>query len=283
MISLLFLVALLPAADEHAKANPLYQQLREKGVAVSEKTYAQLPAPEMPDGLSAAEQKKVIEKLLGDDIDYERFVESSVNAPTLLRPLRQVPGADPKVPAQEMNLYFIVHGNLNKLRNRKTLEELVGQEQRKGEGKELTAADLKARGITIAPGAEKHEGYGHAVINLLDRIKLEVTGHSYHSEHDGSILLAAEVDPRFARDREFPNRWRPLKTEETPAPYGGAAYYLKVTPLKGVQGTSFVECHLVFTEPFGWFQGENLLRSKLPAATTTMVRKFRAKLNRQEP
>ena len=218
MTSFLLVVALLPCADDQATVNPLYQQLRAKGVAVSEKTRARLPAPEMADGLSAAEQKKVITKLLGDDVDYDHFVENSIYAPTLLRPLRQVPDANPKAPAHEMNLYFIVHGDIKKLRNRKTLEELAGPEQKKGEGKELTPADLKTRGITIAPEADKREGYGHAVINLLDSIKLEVTGHSYYTKNEGSIVLAAEVDPRFGRDREFPNQWQPLKEEKPPAP-----------------------------------------------------------------
>jgi hypothetical protein len=39
-----------------------------------------------------------------------------------------------------------------------------------------------------------------------------------------------------------------------------------------------IEVHMVFAEPKGWFEGRNLLRSKLPPVMQDSVRKFRRQL-----
>ena len=41
----------------------------------------------------------------------------------------------------------------------------------------------------------------------------------------------------------------------------------------------FIECHMIFDEPRGWFGGANLLRSKLPLAVQEEVRNFRRRLS----
>ena len=40
----------------------------------------------------------------------------------------------------------------------------------------------------------------------------------------------------------------------------------------------FIECHLVFDEPQGWFNGANLIRSKVPVLVEDTVRKARRRL-----
>jgi hypothetical protein len=53
---------------------------------------------------------------------------------------------------------------------------------------------------------------------------------------------------------------------------------VKITRLAEPAGSLFVEYHVAFAEPQGWFQGANLLRSKLPIAAQDSVRKFRRTL-----
>ena len=60
-----------------------------------------------------------------------------------------------------------------------------------------------------------------------------------------------------------------------PQPYGGAGMYLKITKLHEPAGALFVEQHIVFAEPTGWFDGANLLRSKLPLVVQSNVRDMR--------
>src|SRR5205814_1186239 len=92
---------------------------------------------------------------------------------------------------------------------------------------------------------------------------------------------------RFGDDPEFPNRWRPISRDDDGKPvlgeahpYGGAGAYIKITRLAEPAGALFVEYHLVFTEPKGWFGGANLLRSKVPILTQSEVRAFRRELGK---
>ncbi len=39
-----------------------------------------------------------------------------------------------------------------------------------------------------------------------------------------------------------------------------------------------VECHLVYEEPYGWFDGVNLVKQKVPMMVQEKARTFRRKL-----
>jgi hypothetical protein len=100
--------------------------------------------------------------------------------------------------------------------------------------------------------------------------------------------LAATLDPRFSQDREIPNAWRPQRLDDAghvvngaARPYAGAAWYWKATKLKQPAGAILIEYHVVFDEPEGWFNGANLLRSKLPLLVQDGVRKFRRRFAQQ--
>jgi hypothetical protein len=102
-------------------------------------------------------------------------------------------------------------------------------------------------------------------------------------EHDRreSVLVAAEVDPRFLGDPEFPNQWQPIvgkggaRKFGQANPWSGAGFYMKITKLAEPAGAVLVEQHVIFVEPTGWFDGANLLRSKLPVVVQTSVRTLR--------
>jgi hypothetical protein len=285
---LLVLAASIPAAEADAqeKANPVYRQLRRQGVGITEKQRQPLPAPVLPDALDARAQRGVLKKLLADDVDLDEFLRESVSAPHLLNIPDQKKG-DQAAPARTLDLYFVAHGDLKTLADKDFLGRLFGGERKEGKGKTLTAEELKQRGITIGEEAGKHESYGYLTVNILDRVQVRAVGHSYWSRDGDSIVFAAELDERFARDPEFPNQWRSLEKadegqlkEGPPNPYHGAGYYVKITRLKEPAGALFVEAHVVFTEPVKWFDGANLLRSKLPPAATRMERDFRRELSK---
>jgi hypothetical protein len=136
---------------------------------------------------------------------------------------------------------------------------------------------LSSRNIT--PG--EREKFGHVRFDVLSRVRLAVTGRAVWSKTDESVLVAAAIDPRFAGDKEFPAQWQSiLKTggQETlgpPHPYTAAGLYLKVTKLHAPAGAMFVEQHVVYAEPHGWFDGVNLLRSKLNPVVQSNVRTMR--------
>jgi hypothetical protein len=265
--------------------NPLFEELRTPGLAISPTQRARLPAPSMADGLDARGQREVLAALAGDDYSVEELVRPSVVAPLILR-FRDVEPSDPEAPAHGIDLWFVAHGDLDTVGSKDFLDRW--QAARKDSAVHvLTPAERARRKLEAEDREGRRERWGRAVFTLLDRVEVGATVHSVLTRSADSILAAGMVDPRFLGDAEFPNRWRPINRDEDgrpvpgePQPYGGAGGYLKVTRLSEPAGALFVEYHLVFTEPRGWFGGANLLRSKVPLMTQSEVRAFRRELAR---
>ena len=57
-----------------------------------------------------------------------------------------------------------------------------------------------------------------------------------------------------------------------------AGGYAKITRLKQPADAAFIECHLIYEEPYGWFDGVNLVKQKVPVMVQEKVRTFRRKL-----
>lgn len=275
-------IAAAPAQPpaKHESLNPLYKKLTDSGIDVGAKEKVKFPAPIMPDGLTAAQQKEVIKKLIAGDYSWDDFTRKSVVASQLTK-IRDIPGGPDKAQVRGVDVYFVVHGDFKKLQDDKFLDRLVGAGQGTGgTGGELKAADLEQRKIK-PPANAKNEGYGFVEFDFLSKVRLKATGHAMWTRTDESVVAAAEIDPRFANDKQFPNEWRPLTNvggklqPGNPQPWSGAAMYLKITKLSDPAGAMFVEQHIIFVEPHGWFEGTNILRSKLPIAVQDNVRTMR--------
>lgn len=260
----------------HEVANPVFKALLDPGLVVGPDARVKFPAPVMADGLTVEQQKAVIEKVIGTDYPFAEFTRKSVVAPNVTR-IGDAKPADPAAPARTVDVYFVAHGDFAGTDDEKFLDRLTRTGDGKGRG--LTAADLDKR--KIAAPDTKREGYGLIEFDFLEKVHLKLTGRAFWTKAPDSVVAAAEVDPRFRGDAEFPNEWRSLAKDGgqpklgPPVAYGGAGMYLKVTRLHEPAGAMFVEQHIVFAEPAGWFNGANLLRSKLPAAVQINVRNMR--------
>ena len=287
LLAALALAPAQPAGDKHDEQNPLFKRLLDPGLEVTSDMKVKFPAPAMADGLTGAQQKAVIKTVIGDDYSYEQFTHDSVVAPQVVK-IRDIKPADPKAPPRGVDVWFIVYGDFKQLEDDKFLDWLVGAGKAGGGGKggPLEKADLAKRKIEIKMGDEKREGYGTVEFDFLEKVRLKATGHAMWSRNGESVVAAAEVDPRFRDDKEFPNQWRSITTDGgkkvgDPSPWGGAAMYMKVTKLSEPAGALFIEQHIVFAEPTGWFDGANLLRSKLPFALQDNVRTMRKEFKKK--
>lgn len=263
---------------KHEDGNPLYKNLVENGLAIGGKA-VKFPAPSMADGLTAAQQTAVIKGLIGSDYGLDEFARDSVVAPYLMK-IRDLPGGDAKSAPRGVDVWFVLHGDFKLLDDDKFLDRIIGSNKGAGgKGGELKAADLAKRNIPAPKGA--NEGYGFVEFDFLDKVRLNATGHAFWSRGAESVVAAAEIDPRFAGDKEFPNAWRSIDKDGGAAKLGepnvwaGAAMYVKLTKLQAPAGALFVEQHIIFDEPPGWFGGANLLRSKLPLVVQDSVRSMR--------
>jgi hypothetical protein len=268
-----------PAAPTyHETNNSLYKGLLDPGLLVGPDTRAKFPTPSMTDGLDAAAQKAIITKLIGTDYSYEEFTRKSNVAPQILK-IRDITPSDPKAPAREVDVWFVAYGGLKVLDDEKFLDRLLVANRGEGKAVGLTKDDLKKRNIDLED--PKHEGYGLIEFDFLEMVRLKATGRAFWSRTAESAVVAAEIDGRFKDDTQFPNQWQSLSKQggiqkAGPATaWSGAAIYMKITKLHEPAGSIFIEQHIIFAEPMGWFNGENFLRSKLPFAVQKQVRNMR--------
>lgn len=265
---------------KHEDQNPLFKRLLDSGLDAGGKEKIKFPAPSMPDGLDAAKQTAIIKALIKDVHAYDEFTRKSVVAPQLSK-VSDISGGDPKTPVRGVDVWFVAHGDFKQLEDDKFLDRLTNAGKGGGKGGSLDKVAVGKRGIELKAEDEKREGYGHFEFDFLEKVKLAGVGHMMWSRNAESVVVAAEIDPRFLNDKEYPNQWRSIIKEGgkvklgDPQPWQGAAMYLKITKLAEPAGAVFAEQHIIFAEPTGWFDGTTLLRSKLPLAVQENVRNTR--------
>jgi hypothetical protein len=288
MYALLFAtLAAAPAqpATDSADKNAIFKRLTTDGLDVGGNVKIKFPAPTMPDGLAAAKQTDVIKGVIGTDFSFDEFMRKSVEGRIQLK-ISNLKGANPQTPARQVDVWFVAYGDFKKFEDDKFLDKLIGANSNNNtKGVQLTAADLMKRGIA-APNAKANESYGTIEFDFLEKVRLKATGHAMWSRSGESVVAAAEIDPRFLNDKEFPNQWASIvqqggqKAVGPANPWSGAAMYLKITKLQEPAGAMFIEQHIVFVEPHGWFEGKPILTSKLPQAVKMNVKNIRVELDK---
>lgn len=291
MIAHVLLLTVLLTTGDQATANPLFQELLTQGIVLKNDVRAKLPPPTLVDGLDEAAHQATLGKIVGDRYSVDEFARNSVVAPYVLK-FSDVRNGE--VVARGVDLWFIVYGDLDGLANVEVLEKLNTGRGRDTTLHTLTAADLEARKLpaedadqakrTDKPSAAK-ERFVHTVASIMDRVELHQTSRCMLSRSADSVLIASIVDRRFDADREFPNAYHRLERSDlgeiskgAAQPYSGAGSYLKATKLSQPPGAILVEYHMTYSEPRDWFNGANLLQSKLPILLQSRIRELRREL-----
>jgi hypothetical protein len=282
----LVLVALSAAA---ADDNPVFKELTEQGVATSDGATFKLRAPILPDGLDVAGgQLAAITKEADARTSVDDLMEDAYRAPVMIkiRTIKKPQGTGPTV--RGVDVWFVAHGDWNTLVSKDFLQsadEKKGTSQIVLKAGVLTAEELQKRKLSAAITDGREERLIYTTFVLFERVEVSATRFSVVTKGKDSILVAGKLDTRFDHDAEYPNRWRPLLRDASaeitrgPArPLTHAAGYAKLTRLVKPAKAVFVEFHMIYEEPYGWFDGVNLVKQKVPAMVQEMVRKFRRKL-----
>jgi hypothetical protein len=234
----------------------------------------------VPDGLSAEKQAAVMEKF-ADEFPRGFFLARRPEASYHLK-IRSLGEGRKDRRGHTMDLAFIAYGGLAQLSKDDALDQLLGLNKGKGQ-KFLSDKELKERKIT--PNASVDERFVVMDAPLVDQVQLSGVLRTQKIKRDKSLISAAMLDTQFADDKEYPNRWQPItqKPGEKPVlgkknPYRGFGGYVKATELAEPKGALFIELHFVFHEPYDWFEGHNVLASKLPLAVRDNVLTLRRKL-----
>jgi hypothetical protein len=292
------ILAVLTAGDP-SQDNSAFKELLDKGVTMSDGTVVKLPAPILADGLDAAQQKAALDKVADARSPFRELVKISYYAPVVVKVATVKPdkakdaqkSADEEGPAiRTIDLWFVAHGDWKVLTSKDFLETAIkGKEEGPSrvvlKSGVLTDKEMAARKLTGLVKENHEERFIYSTFRLFERVEISATRFAVLTADKDSILAAARVDPRFLKDADFPNQWRPLLRDERaeikpgPAkPFEHAGGYAKITRLKEPANGVLVECHLTYEEPYGWFDGVNLVKNKLPPMVQEKVRTFRRKL-----
>lgn len=271
-----------------ALGNGIYDRLIDRGVTVAPGETIQLPRPLLADGLNAATQRAAIESLIGSRYEWSEFTRRSVVSPLLLK-IDDTAREAGQI-GRRVDLYFVAYGSLDVLRDDQKLQAQLNQaaasdvEGDNGRVKVLSADELAQRGLPTSQGPNDPRWIA-VETTLLGKVQLNFTTRNSKTEGDRSLMIASIQDETFQNDAAFANSWRSITTNDAgrreigpPQPFAGLGSYVKATRLVEPEGAVFVEYHLVFAEPEGWFHGANLLRSKLPLVAQDLVRKLRRKM-----
>ena len=240
------------------------------------------------DGWDAAKQRQAIESAVAGRYDWDAFTRKSVVSPFLLKITDE--GRDSGRVGRRVDLYFVAYGALDTLGKEKYLQDQLnltagGDQDSDGHAKVLNGDELARRGL---PAGNKPDDPRWIAVEstLLGKVKLGLTTENIKTKDGDSLVIASVADPRFEKDAAYPNYWRPITIDDAghrqlgpSLPYSGLGSYVKATQLAEPAGAIFMEYHVVFAEPEGWFHGANLLRSKLPIVAQDMVRKFRRSMS----
>jgi hypothetical protein len=282
MRHLLLLSALLGFGDTPIVDNPLAKELVTKGLVLPQRPIT-LPAPVMGDGLAAADQTAVIKKLTPN---YQQFIRNKDVTPIVLK-INPIEGLNKERIGQKVDLYFVAYGKLDSAVSGDVMERLLGNPKAnigKGDASFLSEDQLKKRNITLTKSKGVEERYTLINFELLDKVQLSGVGRAFKTTAPGAIVSAMQFDPRFAKDKTFPNQWQPVNLKNgvkilgAAKSYEGFGGYVRMTELKEPAGALFVEFHLVMNEPKEWFGGPNLIKGKLPLAIRERVHSFRRQL-----
>ena len=281
------------AAGENAGVpeNPIYKDLVERGIKFSDgKAVMKLPPPLLADNLDAAAQWAAIEKVRMPAIPPRIWSPTPATLRWWSGSARFCGRRARAPPVRAVDLWFVAHGDWDILTSQKFLESALktgqGPSEIVSKSGSLTDQELAKRDLRAADRGGYEERFVYSTFSLFDRVELSATRRVVLVRAKDSILAAGKVDRRFDKDRDYPNQWRPLVRDAQANiipgarhPFDRAGGYAKITRLISPAGAVFIECHLVYEEDYGWFDGANLVKEKIPAMVQEKVRTFRRKLN----
>ncbi len=287
-LALVVVVAALVADPPQTAENPVLKELLNRGVKISDGSLVELRAPALPNGLGAAAQLQCITKLVGGQEKFQKMAARTPEAGVAYPIKSDKTRATTTV--RSIDVYFIAYGDWKKLGSHDFLHGLLAGNQKQATSKTLTAQELAKRRIDPQARGGQEETYFYSKVPILDRVALSSTNYSVGDRGPDWFLVASKTDPRFDEDADYPNQWRSMTMDNSgvwvlgnPHVYEGSGFYVKATKLAALQDAIFVEYHMVYEEPEGWFDGGYELSSKLRLLIPDAVRTVRKKLAATHP
>ena len=180
---------------------------------------------------------------------------------------------------REFDLWFVAYGRLETLRD-ESFWKSWSQSATKTGGKAESQGDLEMARSAVSfrrcPGPPRHhdsddQRHLSADVTLFKEVRLSATLETMRSRTNDSLIVCGPARSAVHRRQGIsqslvaigPRRRGPLDRSGR-ARLSRGRLVCEGDRLHEPEGSLFVEFHLAFEEPYGWFNGGNYLRSKLP-------------------
>lgn len=296
--------------DERSAEGNLLRQMTGEGIRLSEDKRFTLPEPTFVSisgqSVDATTAENAFEQIAGRH-GVKRFARDSIVAPISVQ-TDSIKNAAGKRIGHFIDVAFVVAESIAEIRNSEALDDFKSDpndeqkpvdftnqddpdEFEKNKTRSLTRKELAEHGITLEG---KYEALGYLQMPLLSRVVVRGVARARRSvwsseDENAPILLTWLLDSRFGSDspeaESISNQWRAIERTDVgekvlgpPQPYAGMGGYVAITPVPGDPQASIIQLRFVIHEPQAWFNGRNLLRSKLPILIQDRVRNLRREL-----
>lgn len=300
------------AADERSAEDNLLRRMTTTGISLGEDVSYTLPEPTFisvtGEAVAPAIAQQSLTQIAGPQ-GVSRFTRDSVVAPLALRTEAIEDDRGNRI-GHFIDVTFVVHQSIAEIRQSKVLDDFksMAASDPEGETIELSNADkadelgtTTTRSLTATELSEyhialddEHEALGYLQLPLLGKVMLSGVARARRSvwstqDNSAPVIVTWLLDSRFGSVAPQPgsiaNQWRAIQRSEVgkrelgpPQPYAGMGGYVAIASLPGDAGAAIVQIRFVIHEPQDWFQGRNLLRSKLPLLIQDRVRNVRREL-----
>ncbi|MBB3205623.1 hypothetical protein FHS27_001427 [Rhodopirellula rubra] len=298
------------AADERSSQENLLRKMTTEGIELTNDKSFVLPEPsfvsvtgEPADSPSAM---KALETLAGRH-GVSRFTRDSVVAPISVQ-TDSIKNDEGDRIGHFIDVAFVVHQSIAEIRKSEALEDFKSdpdspektielsdqdnpEELEKNKTRSLTKQELADFNVTLDG---QYEALGYLQMPLLSKVVVRGVARARRSiwstdDETAPIILTWLLDSRFGSPTPDPesisNQWRAIERNSVgekelgpPHPYAGMGGYVAITPVPGQEQASIIQLRFVLHEPHDWFDGRNLLRSKLPILIQDRVRNLRREL-----
>ncbi len=267
----------------------LFTELTEIGLEFTSVDHVKLPHPTLGPELPSAAREEALHKLSGKQ-DWSRFVRESVMAPISID-IDAINSIQGERLGLSVHNAFIVHTNLDRLRDTGAMKEIFGRPDNSGNSddsagivtQEITQDELRSLGFISQ--AESSATFAYLELPLLNQVIVRGVVRIERRERAGAVEFFWRLDPSFNSIEKYANRWTKLERnvvgkllEGESFSYSGCGGFVGVYEISPESQQLLVESRLLLREPQEWFAGSNFLRSKLPPLMQENARNFRRKL-----
>ena len=200
------LAALLIESTSLGDSPQVMTLITDNGVLIGKEQLVRLEPPILSGDLDAQERRKRLKEVAGG-AGWKQFSRRSAVAPVSID-VKYVKDLDGNRIGHLIHVAFVVHAELDTLKDMDLMKQLFGEAQEMGEAAGIQSQELASKKLDKL-GIEHDDlsSYTSVQLTLLERVLLRGVLHLQQTVDGDSIIVSWYLDPRFNNDNEINNAW----------------------------------------------------------------------------